>query len=314
MVIFDNADGDDKNELLKEFWPGSNPRGSVLITSRDQSLTDRHPGLELTELDEENATNLLLNLTSTKRTRMPEESVQEESEAAKQIVNKIGRLPLGISQAASIVMNESFNLVQFLEAYDARDIIEDCENLRISTGGNAYKYSLRTVWNMNFDTLNSDEQSMINIMAYLDPDRFQMSILKDAAAKVEDPGLSFMNTTRKFWKCKSGLCRSTLVSQSVDGKDLRMHRLVQATCQLRMSLSEQRVNFKKSVTLLKAVWPVPERMAVHNPSLWDQQRALLPHAQKVCEFYVQSCERGDPLIAEDDLNWDFASILYEAGW
>jgi len=93
-----------------------------------------------------------------------------------------------------------------------------------------------------------------------------------------------------------------------------MHRLVQASCQLRMTLPERRVNFTKGVTLIKAVWPVPERMAVHNPSLWEDQRALLPHVQKLCEFFVQSLDKNEPLITDDDVNWDFASILYEAGW
>lgn len=83
LFILDNADGDDKAELLKEFWPGTNPKWSVLITSRDQTLTPQLPGLELTELDEDSAVDLLLNLTSQKRVRMSEQSVQEEQYAAK---------------------------------------------------------------------------------------------------------------------------------------------------------------------------------------------------------------------------------------
>lgn len=211
-------------------------------------------------------------------------------------------------------MNESFSLVEFLGAYDASDIIEDCEDVRLLGSENTYKYSLRTVWNMNFDRLNIDQQCLIRTISFLDPDRLQVSILKDSAAKAKDQGLNFMDTSRKFTKCKSGLLRSTLVSQSVDGKELRMHRLVQASCQLRMNSSERRDFFTKGVAIIKAVWPVPERIAVHNPYLWDEQRALLPHVQKLCEFYVQSCEKNDPLIADDDVNWDFASILYEAGW
>ena len=299
---------------MKEFWPGKNVRGSVLITSRDQTLLDSYAGLELTELDPEDAMNLLLNLTSTKRTRMPERALREERVAAAKIVEKIGYLPLGISQAASIIMNEALSLIQFLEAYDARDIIEDFEDVSGAVVDNTYKYSLRTVWNMNFDRLTPDQQGLMKITAFLDPDRLQIAMLKDGASRAKDPGLSFMDTSRKFWKCHSGLCRSNLVSQSIDKKELRMHRLVQASCQLRMEPYERPVNFNRAVALIKAVWPVPERMAVHNPSLWDEQRALLPHVQKLCEFYVRSCERGDALIAEEDVNWDFASILYEAGW
>lgn len=93
-----------------------------------------------------------------------------------------------------------------------------------------------------------------------------------------------------------------------------MHRLVQASYQLWMNLSQRQRSFKMAISLIKALWPVTLRIAVHSPSFGEEQQAFLPHVQKLTEFYVTSCKNGEPLIPHDVVNWDFASILYEAGW
>ena len=183
---------------------------------------------------------------------MSPEAIQEQEIAARGIVRNIGYLPLGISQAASLVINESYTLVEFLEAYDAKDIIEDGEDVQLLTGDNTYRYSLGTVWTMNFERLGEDQQALLKTMSFLDPDRVPMSILKDGATKTTHPGLAFVNTARKIAKCKIVLLKSTLVSQSLDGKALKMHRLVQISCQLKMSLSERRAYFANGVALINS--------------------------------------------------------------
>lgn len=313
LMVFDNADGDDKQDLFKDFWPKCD-RGNVLITSRDQTLIGQFGGVELTVLDEENATNLLFNLTHFSRNRFAGVPQDREIEAAKKIVKRIDYLPLGISQAASLVANDGCSLSEFLEAYDNKQLIEDSEDIRLTHGDSTYKYSLRTVWNMNFDRLSEDAQDLIKVLSFLDPDRIQLRLLNDGASKSQDDSLSFIGTPYKRNKCKVALLQSSLVSQSSDMHELRMHRLVQASCYLRMDLETAQQGFKNAITLLKHTWPVPPRIAVHNPTLWHDQQAYLPHVQALCSNYVASWERGEPLIPNDVADWEFASVLYEAGW
>ena len=316
-MIFDNADGDDKQMLLDEFWPEGS-KGSILITSRDHRLTKKYPGLELREMKDEDAVKLLLDLTDFERakSRLSDTAVRDERHAASEIVKRVGHLPFGIAQAATLILNDECSLSDFLAAYTLRDLVEDCEPTPTDLFNHTsdYKYSLRTVWDMNFEHLIEGQQNLIKLMSFLDPDRVQLDLLRDGAAKSKDVDLEFIRSTYKVNKCKSALLRSSLVSQSEDGKQLRMHRLVQASCQSRMKSGEARTSFKCAISLVKAVWPVPPRMAVHNPSLWEAQRALLPHVQKLCDSYVNSCRRGEPLVDHDQVNWAFASILYEAGW
>ena len=64
LLVFDNADTVDKEVLLQDYWPATD-RGSILITSRDKRPceTIQFGGVELLELDEESAVDLLFSLT-----------------------------------------------------------------------------------------------------------------------------------------------------------------------------------------------------------------------------------------------------------
>lgn len=314
-MIIDNADGDDKEDLLKEYLP-EGPRGSVLITSRDFRLIAQKGGIELTVLDEDSAVNLLMIMSRFNGDKLDEEERNEEHGAGRDIVNRIGCLPLGITHAANIILSDSCTFSEFFEAYSNRELIQDCEEVRLinQANGGTYRYSLRTVWNMNFDRLDPDAQSLINLLSYLDPDRIRLRHLSEGVDKAKDPSLRFMDNAYKRNKLKTQLLRSSLATQSEKHKELRMHRLVQASCHLRMDIAECRQSFHNAIKIVRNCWPIPPRAAIYDPALWDAQQALLPHVQSLCAQYVASCKEGKPLIPHDTVNWDFAVILYEAGW
>lgn len=313
LLVFDNADSEDKEDLLKEFWPQG--RGSILITSRDKNLISQFDGVELSDLDKTSAIDLLLKLTKSNHSSLNDELLEQEINTAEQIVERIGYLPLGINQAANLIIQDACSLKDFLEAYNNRELIEDSQSVKLIRNSlSHYPYSLRTVWNMNFERLNKDQQKLMNIMAFLDPDRVQQRPLIEGATSMKNPALRFMSTANKIHKCKVALLRSSLVSQNEKLRELRMHRLVQASCHLRMTKEERQENFRLAVALVKHSWPVSPRTALHDPSLWPDQQAMLPHVQSLCQYYVDSCREDSPLIPADVVDWDFPTILYEAGW
>ena len=246
-----------------------------MITSRDKILVKQFGGVELLELDEESAVDLLFSLTrsnlaehstntledysqpesssdreheigdSRDRVLYPVDNFKKEEAAAKVIVKRIGYLPLGIKYAANLIVQDVCSLSSFLEAYDNSELIRDSEEMKLAREEKQkYEYSLRTVWNMNFDRLLSEPQNLMNVVAFLDPDRVQM-------------------------------------------------RLFQASCHLRMSKGQKEQNFGIAVSLVKKAWPVPPRNAVHNPSLWPEQQVLLPHVQSLCQYYVTLTSRSN---------------------
>lgn len=167
---------------------------------------------------------------------------------------------------------------------------------------------------MNFFRLGEDQRRLINTLAFLDPDRVQENLIAKGAQESANPDLAFINNDRKIYKCRVELAKSSLMSYNNELEELSMHRLVQASCHLRMKPMERQMHFRIAMSLIKECWPVPPRNAVHNPSLWPIQQALLPHVQSLCRYYVESCEEGSPLIPTAEVVWDFPSVLYEAGW
>ncbi|KAI9668709.1 MAG: hypothetical protein M1817_005200 [Caeruleum heppii] len=314
LLIFDNADSDDNKDLLHEFWPAQD-RGSILVTSRDKTIVSQFSGTELSVLDKKNAVDLLLKLTRFNWEARSEQRVREQTAAAEQIVERIGFLPLGIKQAANLIVNDACTLTEFLEVYNNRELIEDSQSVRlIKDKLSNYPWSLRTVWNMNFERLNEDQQKFINLLAFLDPDRIQLKLLSDGANSEETPVLSFVSTRRKLYKCKSALLRSSLLSQNEELQEVWMHRLVQASCHLRMTPVERQHNFRLAIAIVKQAWPVTPRTARHDPALWHDQQAYLPHVQSLCQHYSDSCSQDAPLIPREEVNWDFPFLLHHASW
>lgn len=114
LLVFDNADSADNRELLKDFWPETN-QGSILITSRDQTLIRESGGVEIRKLETRSAIDLLLNLTKFNQARLSPERVDIEASAAAKSVRQIGYLPLVIGQAANLIISEPSSFTDFLE-------------------------------------------------------------------------------------------------------------------------------------------------------------------------------------------------------
>lgn len=256
--------------------------------------------------------SLLLKLTNRHWQETCNQSSSLEVLAALRIVAHVGYLPLGIIQAAEIIVHDSCLLSDFLDAYNDRELIEGPGSNRLSMvpGGN-YSLNLSTVWNMSFESLDAERQSFLNLISFLDPDRIQLQLLWEGAARAVKMGvgsLAFMDNIRKLNQCKGPLVRSSLVTQNETLRELWMHRLVQQSCHLRMSPTVRQESFNKAYWVVKAMWPVPARENRHGVSLWPVQQAYFAHVQSLAHFYDQSQKDEFPLQAKPE----FAELLCDA--
>ena len=311
LLIFDNADSQDKDQLFEEFWPAG-PNGSVLVTSRDTTLAASIGGEILTGLAQESAVALLVKLTKPQWQGTGEERSSLEVAAALRIVAHVGYLPIGIIQAAKIIVNDCCLLSDFLDAYNDRELIEGLDTLKSTVKpGDNYPLNLSTVWNMSFETLEEEQQIFLNVISFLDPDRVQLQLLWEGAANAVKKGVSslaFMDNVRKLNKCKGPVVRSSLVTQNETLRELWMHRLVQHSCHLRMSPDVRQESFDKAFWVVKAMWPVPARDNRHRVDLWPTQQAYFAHVQSLAHFYDQSQQASTPLQAGPE----FADLLCDA--
>lgn len=311
LLVLDNADSDDKQAIFDEFWPRG-PQGSVLITSRDTTLQASIGGEILTGLTKESAFALLVRLTKPRWQEVAEERSSHEEQAAYDIVSRVGYLPLGITQAAEIIIKDSCLLSEFLIAYNDRELIEGADLVTsIRRPDETYPLSLSTVWNMSFESLNDEQQMFLNVISFLDPDRIQLQLLTEGAATAVKNGiqsLAFMDHIRKLVKLKGPVVRSALVTQNEKLRELWMHRLVQQSCHSRMTFEDRQDSFDKACWVVKTMWPVPERNNRHRVDLWPTQQAYFAHVQSLAHFYSVSVNDDNPLKAGQD----FAELLTDA--
>jgi len=312
LLVLDNADSKDKAALFDEFWPPGN-YGSILVTSRDTTLPARLGGEILAELAEESAVELLIKLTKPQWQDPTEPRPYLEENAARRIVAHIRFLPLAITQAAEIIIKDSCLLSDFLDAYNDRELIESTEAVDLIRPGERYPLNLSTVWNMSFETLSNEQQTFLNLIAFLDPDRIQLQLLTEGAAKAVKRGvhsLSFIENVRKLNKLKGPVVQSALVTQNEKLRELWMHRLVQQSCYMRMPPEERQMAFDMAYWVVKTMWPVPERNNRHRVDLWPTQQAYFAHVQSLAHFYDVSQREGKPL----DAGPGFAELLTDASF
>ena len=170
---------------------------------------------------------------------------------------------------------------------------------------------------MSFERLEPDQQKLVNLLAFMDPTGIPFNLLPDGAAASQHPALAFINTRGKFNKCRGPVVSSSLVIQDDTAQKLRLHRLVQEICHIRMEEVDRQEAFDMAVAVIKAVWPIPLRHNRHRPELWPQQQSYLPHVQSICHFYqealseAQRQKRSSKMLQATS---DFPCCIYEASW
>ena len=311
LLVLDNADSTDKDEFFDEFWPAGE-YGSILITSRDTTLYKRVGGEVLSGLAERSAVTLLLQLCRPQGRDGRREVSCHETEAALRIVEHLGYLPLAITHVAEVIVKDSCLLSDFLEAYNDREILECSRSVKsIGKPGEKYPLDLSTVWNMSFETLGYEQQVFVNLISFLDPDRIQLELVIEGAARAVSRGiesLSFIDNVSKMNRCKGPVVKSSLVTQNEDLRELWMHRLVRQSCHWRMTPKDRQAAFEMAYWVVKTKWPVPARDNRHRIDLWPTQQAYFAHVQSLAQLYDKSQQEPTPLIA----NPDFAELICDA--
>ena len=97
LIVFDNAD-EPPPEMVASLFPSGN-RGNILITSRNQSMRrviSFENSIEIHEMKESDAITLLLKASCL-------DAVAGHVQAAKDIVNELGCIPLAVNHAGAYI-------------------------------------------------------------------------------------------------------------------------------------------------------------------------------------------------------------------
>ncbi|KAF8349167.1 P-loop containing nucleoside triphosphate hydrolase protein [Amanita rubescens] len=145
LMIYDNADGG--YQVVEKFLPPGNG-GNILITSRNFELCRiTEESMEVLEMEEEEALSLLFKSAKLNHTS---EDVQI---LAKQLISKLGGIPLAIDQAGAYMVACRCSLQDYLELY-AKNHDQLMHNPSFK-GASGYGLSTYETWEMSMKEIEA---------------------------------------------------------------------------------------------------------------------------------------------------------------
>jgi len=293
LLVFD---GVEDGEVLNGFWPYNGP-GSVLITSRNPYSWSA--SLELKPFNISEATHYLFRVVG------KEQSSGHEVAAATTISNRLGGLPLALSQIGSIVASKNISFATFLDSEDeSPQAIFDWDPPNDSASPRNYQSTLASVW--AFDSLEKGAV-LVTIIAMLDADAIPESLF--TSPSTEDSSELVHAVKRNYVAARAELLARSLITSNKGVKQLSVHRLVQEGARARLSPSEMRAYFLACVELVNARWTFQELTCRHGVDRWKNCEELFPHIQRLRTIFPSIAPSPDSV---DD--YAFARLLIDAGW
>jgi tetratricopeptide (TPR) repeat protein len=157
LIVFDNYDQPEDFDDFSNFHP-DHGNGAVLITSRHADAAALGTGLQLEGMKEDEGIELLLRQTKFNK------GERDVRIAAKQILQRLGNLPLAIDQAGAYMTARNLSPPAFLQQYDKRiehyfgqtPKVWDYKR-QASEETKAFPLSVRTTWEMSLEQISNDE-------------------------------------------------------------------------------------------------------------------------------------------------------------
>lgn len=265
LLVFDNARG---AEDLRGYLPGSRT-GHVLITSRDANWGQLARKLEVTTLAPANAAQFLLARTG-----------QRDAQAAAELAEALGYLPLALEQAAAYIEAVGETLAGYRELFRTRRQ-ELWPNERPPAG---YPDTVATTWLISFaeaQQQNPVAADSLRLCAFLAPNDIPLQMLHDDAKHLPEPLAAAVSDQLAFNKAIAALRRYSLIEKKND--NLSVHRLVQLVTRDQLSEEEQKKWAKAAVGVIDAAF----QYSHDNLQTWSACSRLLLHAFTATE-HIQS--------------------------
>jgi len=273
LLIFDNADDlsmwkgaswDSKDGGLRDFLPQSE-QGVIMFTTRSNKVAQYLKStetIEIPEMDEHKATQVLSNLLINK-------NLLSDKESTRKLLERLTFLPLAIVQAASFINENMMDISSYARLLDgqAQDII-DLLSQEFEDEGRykSIRNPVATTWLTSFDQIRRQSAVAFNYLAFM------------ACVNQKDIPISILPLATPLERGKAlGLLISySFVRSHHAGSRLDMHRLVQlATTNWLKSIDSLQIWHSYALQHLSWCYPQWDKMP---PS---EIRAAMPHVLQV---------------------------------
>jgi tetratricopeptide (TPR) repeat protein len=289
LMILDNVDDGAAVAAVSQLLPRLKG-GHVIVTARAANFPAAIRKLELQPLDEDTATQFLLDRTAGDRNQAPNDAA-----LARTIAGELGGLALGLEQAGAHIVTERIGFARYLALWNAaRDAALSWSD-PVVTGS---EKTLATVWTTSVARLTPESRRLLDRLAFLAPDPIPDSLLEVA---VPDEAASVGATS-----ARAGLYAYSLITRATQEgggtPEFVVHRLVQDFARRAMGRERRTQMLREALEWVNAAF-VGDVDDVRN---WPTLDPLAPHAHAVAR---NADEAG---IAEPTARLfnDLGSLLY----
>ena len=303
LLIFDNADDP---LILNDYIPLF-PSGSVLVTSQYPLMqavnedwnTSPKLSIQLAPFSVDEAAHLLRNLTGPNRG--PESS-------SLLVAQRLGGHALAIAQMAGKLRKDIMSYDDFLQRYDRvdrykimPDLPPDPDSFMLTARGTIFT-------SFAIEKLNSHALLILESLSLLDPDEIPQSVLS-GLYEFNIDGERDENQLDRFDEAQADLLGRSLVSRSSDTKTVSVHRVLQDTIRVRMSVARLKEVGGIVVSLLRNAWGAVPLDKKHKIDRWGTCEGLWPHV--LC---IDSLAGKGMVPMDGPSEIELAYLLKEAGW
>lgn len=297
LLIFDNADDQD---ILDDFWP-VNGLGSVLVTSRDmyakaQTYTANH-GMDLTPFSVQESTDMIKQL-------VPSSVIDGQEELVAKIAEKLGGLPLLLTQMSGVMTRLHLSCKDFLRLCEEKDVEHlDWVGDKFSKSAQVFKISTK----IGLDGLTPESLSVLQLASLLDPDCIPQDVLNQALSHRTLPGLP--TDFREYIDARLQLEKSSLLNVNRATGDLSLHRIVQDVVVANMDRARHVEAFQATLQAVSSAWPFVDLKDRFTTDRYPACAKMFPSVVRLKQALVSTWK------AETCQNPDAAApLMNDAGW
>ncbi len=249
-LVLDNVESP---EQIATYLPAE-LRGNLLLTSRNQTWDRFAASVPITPFAEHEAVQFVLDRTG-----------QDDEEAARELAQTLGFLPLALEEASAYVTATGRTLARYLDLFSEHHD----ELMGRSRPPADYPASLRTTLEMalgKVEEIEPESVGFLDALSYLAPDDIPLSFLAKLRVSGREP------TELELDGYVSALRKYSLIGVQPDS--ISVHRLTQLVLRDRMDSSRGNELMEEVLAILGAEFP---RVTDITGEAMPKCRRLLPH-------------------------------------
>ena len=276
LVVYDNVEDKD---LLWEFWPRKS-KGTIIVTSRRPDVTgtllQKGVEIDIGALPLCESRSLMFKLLPSKYAHLSTDPAHIS--IVDQLCKLLDGLPLAIVLTVALIQQTMRSLDETLKLLtEKRELLMRWPLPKDATAS----LPLAMLWEANIANLPDNARTLLQVLAFLDPDKVQEEMFLDNRVSALHTALP--QDHESYLHCLRNLSGYSLVRR--DHAMLCVHRLVQQATILRMNHEDLRASFDAAVDLIWTVFPQQSRNGLLMSSFLHVAQGYLPHVEALGSRY-----------------------------